>query len=259
MLQQRPDWQLKDSQTGKPVLAPGDKHFKPPKQGMLVFDHSNPGLREYWISMCVNATTTGHVDGCFSDSSQPETHKTAAHLSPAANARFEAGKVATMANLTAFFGGAAGEPYTGSHGVLIGKTPDQQGINAAQIEMFAPDEGSILELLDGAKKGFLMQAHATTYGNASTYGCNDIEAMTDVIAAFLVAAGDDSYFGSGPWISPGIEDVEQRWCPELFDRPIGKPIGDAVKANGMYKRVFASGTTVLFDTGSNKGTIAWSQ
>lgn len=227
VVKQHTDWQLKDSKTGRPVLAPGDHHFNPPQKGMLVFDHGVAELREYWAGVCMNATATGLVDGCFSDSSDPGTHGTVHHLSVAANARFEAGKVMTMSNLTTFFGGEAGKPYAGSHGLLIGKTPDQAGINAAQIEMFSPSEESIEELMDGVEKGYLMQAHASTYDAASNSGCNNITAMTNTIAAFLVAAGDDSYFGSGPWISPSLEDVEQRWCPELFDRPIGRPIAKA--------------------------------
>ena len=61
-------WQLNDSKTGRPVLAPGDKHFNPPKDGMLVFAHNVPAMQTFWIDTCLNATRTGLVDGCFSDS-----------------------------------------------------------------------------------------------------------------------------------------------------------------------------------------------
>lgn len=82
--------------------------------------------------------------------------------------------------------------------------------------------------------------------------------MLDVVAAFLIGAGTDSYFGSGLWISDTLEDVEQRWCPPLFERPLGEPISDAIKGvDGVYVRSFASGTNVTFDTNKNKGTINW--
>jgi hypothetical protein len=44
VMEATPDYQLKDSYTGKAVHAPGDKHFDPPAGGMLVFDHSKPEL-----------------------------------------------------------------------------------------------------------------------------------------------------------------------------------------------------------------------
>jgi hypothetical protein len=62
--------------------------------------------------------------------------------------------------------------------------------------MFDVSDNSIAELMDGAERGYLMQAHAKTGGVASDPvhgGCNNITAMTSVIAAFLVGAGDDSF------------------------------------------------------------------
>jgi len=66
-------------------------------------------------------------------------------------------------------------------------------------------------------------------------------------------------FGTGPWISPDITDIEQRWCPALFERPLGRPVANATKdATGIWRRSFASGTSVSFDTATNKGSILWS-
>lgn len=259
VMQATPDYQLKDSYTGKPVYVRGDEHFNPPARGMLVFDHGKADARAYWESACVNATKTGFVDGCFSDSSQVDSHKTAVHLNEADHAAFEFGKVQSMTDLTAFFGGHAGEPYAGSDGVLIAKKPNQSGINAVQIEFFTPDEAGVAEMMDGVSRGYLMQAHAGVDDAASISGCNNLPRMTTLVAAFLIAAGDDSYFGTGPWISPGIDDVEQRWCAELFDRPIGRPLGNATKQAGtsMWSRSFASGTNVTLDTSSEVGTIQW--
>lgn len=252
-----PAWQLHDSKTGEAVHTGGDKHFNPPKSGMLVYNHAAVGMREYWKAVCINATKTGFVDGCFSDSSQPGSHKTSKYLNSTDNAAFEAGKVQTMTEMTAHFGVTAGAPYAGSTGVLIGKKPDQKGINAFQIEMFQPDEASIQVLMQGVSQGYLVQAHTKTGSTADQKGCNDLAALTDMAAAFLIGAGDDSYFGSGPWIAAGIADVEQRWCAPLYERPLGKPAGPATKTGNVYQRSFASGTEVLFDTGSNKGTINW--
>ena len=65
---------------GSPVYAPGDKHFNPPKKGMLVFDHAKPHVRRFWSGVCLKAVATGSVDGCFSDSSEPDTHGISHHL-----------------------------------------------------------------------------------------------------------------------------------------------------------------------------------
>ena len=127
-------WQLNQSANGQAVMVSGDKHFNPPKSGMFVYAHNVKEMQDYWIEVCLNATKTPFVDGCFSDSSQPGSHKTGNYLNKKDEAAYEAGKVATMSKVTAAFGGKAGKPYTGSTGVLIGKKSDQDGINAYQIE-----------------------------------------------------------------------------------------------------------------------------
>jgi len=162
-----PEWWLRDSNDSEPVYCPGDKHFNPPKGGMLAFDHANPAVRSWWESVCLKAVASGVVDGCFSDSSQPDTHGTGRWLNASYHDKFEQGKVDTMAALTTKFGepscrrrrrrrcsssffprrahsahhqhgaavtgGTPGKPYGASTGVLIGKKPDQLGINAFQI------------------------------------------------------------------------------------------------------------------------------
>ena len=97
-----------------------------------------------------------------------------------------------MSAVTAEFGGTAGKPYDGSTGVLIGKKSDQEGINAYQIEFFAPTEGSIQELIAGVQKGWLVEAHTHVVDEK---GCEDPK-LVDVLAAFLIGAGENSYFGS---------------------------------------------------------------
>ena len=69
----------------------------------------------------------------------------------------------------------------------------------------------------------------------------NIQMLTCDLLSYLMesGAGDDSYFGSGTWISPSIDDIEQRWCAEIFDRPIGAPAGKAVKT-GERSSIFPS-------------------
>lgn len=184
---------------GSPFYTSGDKHFNPPEEGMLVFDDSQQVVREFWLNVCFKAVATGMVDGCFSDSSEIGSHGTGDALNRTANATYEAGKVLTMTEATKRFGGVAGQPYPhDATGTLIGKFPNQQGINALQIEMFTNNEKELEVLMDAVSRGYLVQAHvAVTNLNVTNNGCPDME---DTAACFLIGAGEDSYFGSGSWI-----------------------------------------------------------
>jgi len=240
------------------VREGGDKTFQPqPKDGMLVFNHALPAVRSFWQGVCYAAVASGVVDGCFSDSSQPDSHGTAKRLNATDRAAYEAGKVQTMSEVTAHFGGAAGAPYPASaSGVLIGKKPDQAGINAFQIEMFRADESQIVVLQQGVAQGYLVQAHVAVYEASGKCGCACLESD---VAAFLIGAGQFSYFGFGAWISPDLADVQRRWCPELFERPLGTPLANGTRdAGGVWRRSFASGTNVTFFGKNGTGVIDWS-
>ena len=136
---------------------------------------------------------------CFSDSSEVGSHRTGTALNKVANASYEAGKVLTMTEATKRFGGVAGQPYTDDMtGTLIGKFPNQQGINALQIEMFTNSEKELAVLMDAVSRGYLVQAHvAVSNLNVTNHGCPEME---DTAAAFLIGAGENSYFGTGSWI-----------------------------------------------------------
>ena len=92
-------------------------------------------------------------------------------------------------------------------------------------------------------------------------------AMEDAAATFLIGAGENSYFGSGSWIIAdgtgneergGLNDVQTRWCPELFEKPLGKPLALGKKgSDGVWRRSFSSGTKVTFDGATGKGSITW--
>jgi hypothetical protein len=161
-----------------------------------------------------------------------------------------------MTDVTSMLGGLAGKAFKGSDGVLIDKRSYQQGISAYQIEFFEPNEASILELKAGASMGWMVQAHVGVKDPVSLdCGC---ACMNDTMAAFLIGAGPYSYYGSGQWIAADLKDVQQRWCPPLFDRPLGAPLSDGTKgADGVWRRRFKSGTSVEFNPSTSKGTIDW--
>jgi len=213
-------------------------------------------VRNWWRDTCLDAVKSGYVDGCFSDSSQSGSRGTDKALTNMTErAAFEAGKVSTMTKLTAAFGGEAGKAYAGSTGLLIGKKSYQEGINAYMVEGFRPNQESIKELQAGAAKGYLVQAHVSVRDEVTSCGC---DCMNDAVAAFLVGAGDYSFFGSGTWITKSLEEITRQWCPSFFERPLGRPLEDATLVGGVYTRHFQSGTWVEFNTSSNTGAIHWS-
>lgn len=71
------------------------------------------------------------------------------------------------------------------------------------------------------------------------------------LAAFLVAAGEHSYYRCGSWTHTDVT-----WYP-VYDKKLGPPLGDAVLADGVWTRSFAAGTNVTFDTTTETGTVAW--
>ncbi len=90
------------------------------------------------------------------------------------------------------------------------------------------------------------------YFEAHASGCK--KGITDTLAAFLIGANKYSYYAcSTGWIWPDDWNV---WWPE-YDKPLGEPLGPAVKKDGVYTRSFKSGTNVTFDTSNNTGTIIW--
>jgi len=258
MLESKPAWQLLDSRSGKPMRVSGDKVFDPPPEGLLVFNHAVGEMREHWKKICIKSG----ADGCFADSSQEGSHLTSYYLNNEDGAAFEEGKVQTMRELTVQFSGRPGKPYNQyfPKGVLLGKHAGQRGINAFQIENFEANEQSIAELVEGVQRGYLVQVHGRRGTHIEfEHGCRgqDKEKYTDVVAAFLIGAGKDCFFGTGPWISPSLQDVQDRWCSDLFDRPLGEPDGPAVRIGDRYTRRFSSGTTVHFDVSTNRGNIFW--
>merc|ERR1711884_559182 len=103
----------------------------------------------------------------------------------------------------------------------------------------------------GVAAGAMFEAkgHEVCSGN-NAGDPNDPKIQTE-LAAFLVAAGEHSYYRCGAW---GHSDVP--WY-KVYDMPLGKPFSNATLSNGIYKRSFASGTVVTFDTATETGTIKW--
>lgn len=224
--------------TRLPTRTPGDGSFPQPKEGMLGFNFSSAAGRAFWADACFNMTATGFVDGCFSDraSGAPKG------LDPAWAASYRAGHERVHQELQQRLSEAG-------KGVLIANNVQYDQVYGQMMEGFDASERSILTLQSCASAGHLCQAHAGYRGTEHKTSCKDI---TDVLAAFLIGAGEHSYFGcSTGWYI----DTWDHWNAE-FDKPLGAPTGNATLADAVYRREYAS-ATVLFNTTSNKGSITW--
>ena len=236
-LSEHPSWYLTDEK-GVRIRTGGGK-------GYYTFDLSNPEVRNWWKTTCLNATKYANGDGCYCDASQhTDSEGFRPPLSPQRKQKsFDEG----LLNLTRDVQAALGDDK-----LLIGKVPNQPFVKAVQIEFFVPNNASINELLSGAGSGQVIQAHKGLSMKPS--GCSGD--LTDIIAAFLIAASENCYFGCGGWNTRGNNTDPLTWRKE-YDMPLGEPLGPATYQKGIWMRQFKRGTKVTFDTSTNKGNIQW--
>lgn len=220
----RPDLWLHD-EDGALVLA-GAGHWVFP-------DFAKQEAQDMWHDAVLNLSRTGFVDGVFVDGCAQRPHNTSADR--------QAGKLAMLGRLQAALPGPA---ICGSIGKL------EEGLAGSQVQNwgkgyhFSTREIPMLQRAVAA--GALFQAHGICPKNATD------PKFINNLASFLIAAGPYSYFVCGGWNSGPTE-----WY-ELYDRPLGEPLGDAVlSADGVWSRSFKHGVFVTFDTNTETGSISW--
>ena len=190
------------------------------------------------MKTCLNATRFSNGDGCFCDSSQSTDGTFEPPLSPEKAKAWGEGLVALTKEV---------QEALGEDKLLIGKTTDQPYVKCAQIEFFTASNASINELMLGVKNKKFVQAHIPERCT------ND---LTDYMAAFLIGAGENCYFGCGSWHASGNDTVPFMWHPE-YDKSLREPKAPATYKDGLWEREFMSGTEVTFDANRKKGTIMW--
>lgn len=130
--------------------------------------------------------------------------------------------------------------------------------------------GALEESCKAANSTITLLQNLTSYARATNQtlvyechcGCNP-KSCTSEVAAFLIGAGDNQYFGLGGWNAPGGKtspsDFAGHWIEGVFDRPLGAPLSDGTydATTGLWQRTFASGTYVTFDTTTNIGNVTW--
>lgn len=222
-----------------------------PTETWYTWDFSKPEVGELWIEACRNMTDSGVIDGCFMDGCANWDHSgrvdgkltVPGPLDQAVHDAYAQNKPAWMRRLQQQVPGIM---ICGSNGGFL------DGVAATQVQNWGVHDqdyaGHWIPMLQrSVAAGKVFQAHAAC-GSSDPY--DPIEQTK--LAAFLVAAGDRSYYMCGGW---GAAKVD--WFP-IYDLPLGKPLGNATLGpDGVYVRHFASGTVATFDTSMNNGTIQW--
>ena len=175
-----------------------------------VFDHSQAAARALWQRFCVEQIRRAPtvIDGCFIDRAfQGEPPSDG--VDPAVWAAWQAGHVAAVEGLQA---------RVAAHGPVIcnrGFTQGEQYVNVsagAMSELWYATAGGVNTLRFAAAHGKIVLAH-------SGEGCFETNATARAkwLAAFLVGAGDDAYWGCGDWQTAANDTSDlaaERWLPE---------------------------------------------
>lgn len=255
---------------GKPCRRKGDPTFPQPPNGMLMWNASNPNTRDLLISTCVNATTPagGGFDGCFLDSATPwKAAGTGVADCDLGSARLQAlhdGDVSLLLGMQA--------GVTDSRLVVAkekGDYNDTQWVNTVFLSdtfcscysctswdsaTSALCEQAIESAITIGQRGQVVFMHGEA-NQSPTPAAPDAHVFTFSLAAYLVAAYDTSFYGySDGWYYNGT-----RWHEE-YDRPLGSPLGDAVRTpsakGSKYTRSFEH-ADVTVDVGAYTAAINW--
>lgn len=211
-----------------------------------VYDHRSATVRAFWRDACLNLTSPpgdARVDGCGADASQQEGSYVLG-LDAATSAAWTAAHVQAVTDATT--------AVAAQGGVILGKMPAQLGVST---------NGILQEKCDASNTTVTSLRAAAALSRATgvrlLFECHADAADGASMAAFLIGAGPDHYWGFGPWVTDA-GGFSGRWLPE-FERPLGAPKADAAydAATGVWTRAFASGTNATFDARSGKGAVEW--
>ncbi|XP_065183721.1 uncharacterized protein LOC135814524 [Sycon ciliatum] len=232
-------WWLHD-QHGNVLRVKGGGHGN---ADLLVYDTTQKAVADLFMNACLGLVQAGSVDGCFVD--RPVVTGLSSHDGLTDDMILDnlESHVTTLQQLQHNLKQA---PLIANHAYAM------PGINSVMIAVFPASEEGILTLQWCADRGKLVEAHMI-----SEHGCESDEGIQDYLAAFLIGAGNYSYFGCGSWFTSALS-IDYQWKTS-YEKPLGPPTGRAVKTELVYKRDFASGTTVQFDCSTNKGEIHWAK
>ena len=231
------------------------------------YDWTEPRVRELWVSTVANATRRG-IDGIFADHSASEG--TLIGFRPP---------------------DSQGNNGQGPNQLCNGKGPGRECFNFTHD--FAQSFNSwhlwatnfTQDLLARTTGGPVIQGALASMNNATTWGGHITDASfcsfdsirqaqasgmavfeargpcappEHCLAAYLAAAEEGTYVHC----THNGDDILQATAFPEMDKPLGAPTGPArevpASGSGVWKRVFASGTTVFWDNNAHIGNISWS-
>ena len=249
---------------------------------MEIFDFSQQEVVDAFVTACVEPVQSGRADGCFLDRAISCVPTNACALS-------ESGCVMcpylSEQHKNAWNDGHAAvisriQQSIGPHKLLIANHATSLATaNGAQLENFfqGPHGGvaGIRALLECSANAKLCEAHFTIG--------SDCKNITNPLAAFLIGAGRQAYFGCGAWhVHDHTGKLAAGKWHRCFDKKLGAPMGP-VKVSGeeagcniswmnprapwsvrratncSFERTFASGTVVTFNGSTNTGSIKWAE
>ena len=237
-----PEYALKND-SGLPVLLRGDGSFPQPAAGMEVFGFADGATRAWFAAACEALVATGDVDGCFMDRAGQSSFPGLSNATA-----YNAGKDEMLADLQ--------RALDASRGFVVGNGFAPPPVRAEMVEFFSASAEGIEALAALADSGLLVQVHSYS-------GCGDAQTFTSVLAAFLMGAGENSFFAcaDGWKVDPKWPAVASDWLTwhAEYDRPLGAPCGARVRTGAVYTRSFGArcDTVVTFNASSNVGGIAW--
>jgi hypothetical protein len=217
---------------------------------VTVFDVSQPAARKVIVDACVAAVATGAVDGFFLDRVDDGCfQRDYGHtLDPAKSAALPQARETLAQEIQAAIG--AERLVVANHMFAL------DGVSGAMDEAWSVGHGA-----NGAAGIWQTLAECDKANKAVEAHCSNDN--LDSIAAFLIGAGPLALFGTGSWSFTG--SAGPAWS-DLYDKPLGKPLGPAVlqrdpagRGNVSMVRHFARGTTVSFCLNTSKGAIQWGQ
>ena len=231
-----PEWWLRNS-SGAVMhnLASG----RPANESWLTYDHSVPGANDAWMDACLNLTSSGDVDACYVDGCT----KVPSGLEPAKEKAYGPAKMSMLVQLQAK---VAGPLICGSNGAVWPGLAGSQIQNWGKSGKYSTREIPMLQRAVSA--GVLFEAHG---GQVCKHkGDPHAPEVQTELAAFLVAAGEQSYYMCSGW--SGTKPV---WYP-VYDMPIGPPLANATLEAGVWRRQFQH-VNVTYDTKTETGVIGW--
>lgn len=217
-------------------------NIKQSSETWYTWNFAIPAVVDIYKEQCMSMVRTGSVDGCYADGCE----NVPGPLDAATQQAYIAGKHQMLADLQAEIPGIV---LCGSGGGTMKGVFGTSVQNWGKGGHYSTREIPMLQKAVAAGAMFEAKGHEVCSGD-NAGDPSDPKIQTE-LAAFLVAAGEHSYYRCGAW---GHSDVP--WY-KVYDMPLGKPLSNATLSNGIYKRSFASGTVVTFDTATETGTIKW--